>query len=317
MSDLLSTAQQYTKLVKKSSTHGGEWKGPCPFCGGKDRFSVQPNEWDEGRWLCTCTGRTWKPAKAFYEKIGIDASNWPVAPARSVPAPKKEYRWRANPGYYLDEYESHPSRFEIWQKYKKLTKETIEHAHFGIGVLPEYSSKCRGERLIVPILDGTMLIGFRARWMGCRCCDRVSDKWVVTAGAVLDLLPLYGAEDLQPGKVVWLVENCVDARLITQNTPFIGLATYSTGYWRQGWAETLVHYNPDLVVVAYDNDLVGNGGAWRRDEFIAEWNKSHPNNPAPESKGIRLVNYLNKTGVRAILYDWRDAEYKTDVGSIL
>ena len=25
-----------------ATTNGGEWQGPCPFCGGKDRFYVQP-----------------------------------------------------------------------------------------------------------------------------------------------------------------------------------------------------------------------------------------------------------------------------------
>jgi DNA primase len=38
-----------TQLKKVSNTGGGEYQGPCPFCGGKDRFSVQPNA---GRWIC-------------------------------------------------------------------------------------------------------------------------------------------------------------------------------------------------------------------------------------------------------------------------
>lgn len=38
-------------LRKVASTHGGEWAGPCPFCGGKDRFRVWPEE-KGGKWWC-------------------------------------------------------------------------------------------------------------------------------------------------------------------------------------------------------------------------------------------------------------------------
>ncbi|HUT02453.1 MAG TPA: primase-helicase zinc-binding domain-containing protein, partial [bacterium] len=40
------------QLKKVSGTSGGEWHGPCPFCGGKDRFRVQPDHNGKGRWAC-------------------------------------------------------------------------------------------------------------------------------------------------------------------------------------------------------------------------------------------------------------------------
>lgn len=45
-----------TKLKKVASTNGGEWAGPCPFCGGKDRFHVQPGHPKGGRWMCRGCG---------------------------------------------------------------------------------------------------------------------------------------------------------------------------------------------------------------------------------------------------------------------
>ncbi|MEO0562494.1 MAG: primase-helicase zinc-binding domain-containing protein, partial [Chloroflexota bacterium] len=36
---------------RAGSTGGGEFAGPCPFCGGKDRFRVWPND-DVPRWWC-------------------------------------------------------------------------------------------------------------------------------------------------------------------------------------------------------------------------------------------------------------------------
>ena len=48
--DLLQADGFPTKRV--ASTHGGEWHGPCPFCGGKDRFLLWPEQGEGGRFRC-------------------------------------------------------------------------------------------------------------------------------------------------------------------------------------------------------------------------------------------------------------------------
>lgn len=50
--DLLAMIQQDTHLKRVSSHKGGEWHGPCPFCGGKDRLRVRPNDGPLGFWKC-------------------------------------------------------------------------------------------------------------------------------------------------------------------------------------------------------------------------------------------------------------------------
>lgn len=35
-----------------ASTEGGEYHGPCPRCGGKDRFIIQPEQGENGRYFC-------------------------------------------------------------------------------------------------------------------------------------------------------------------------------------------------------------------------------------------------------------------------
>lgn len=46
-------------LKKVSSTKGGEWQGPCPACGGNDRFHVWPNQNDgKGGYWCRACGKT-------------------------------------------------------------------------------------------------------------------------------------------------------------------------------------------------------------------------------------------------------------------
>lgn len=52
--DLLAMIQQDTRLKRASSHRGGEYHGGCPFCGGQDRFRVQP---EQNFWTCRQCGR--------------------------------------------------------------------------------------------------------------------------------------------------------------------------------------------------------------------------------------------------------------------
>lgn len=53
--DLLRLVEPDTALVRIANTYSGEYAGPCPFCGGTDRFHVQPIT---GWWFCRqCTPR--------------------------------------------------------------------------------------------------------------------------------------------------------------------------------------------------------------------------------------------------------------------
>jgi len=77
--DLLATVSPLTPLRKIGSSGGGEWSGPCPFCGGVDRFSVQPY-YEEPRWLCRqCTDGIWKDIIDFVQRRDkidfVDACN--------------------------------------------------------------------------------------------------------------------------------------------------------------------------------------------------------------------------------------------------
>lgn len=48
----------FGQLRRVAGTGGGEYAGPCPKCGGRDRFHVQPDAPGGVRWLCRqCTGR--------------------------------------------------------------------------------------------------------------------------------------------------------------------------------------------------------------------------------------------------------------------
>ena len=73
--DLLALIGRDTQLRKAATTRGGEYEGPCPFCGGRDRLRVQP---ERGLWWCRqCSGDRWQDAIAYVMRR--DGSTFPQA----------------------------------------------------------------------------------------------------------------------------------------------------------------------------------------------------------------------------------------------
>src|SRR6266566_7628082 len=63
--NVFDLAQEDTRLkvVSRRTTKGNgpEYAGPCPGCGGDDRFHVQPERKDGGAWMC----RNCRPAEQY------------------------------------------------------------------------------------------------------------------------------------------------------------------------------------------------------------------------------------------------------------
>jgi hypothetical protein len=286
----------------------GEHHITCPDCTHESTPRAPHCSFNEQGWFCFSCGAGGS-LKSLAERLNVPVSERPqITPRKSLQeAPRRAYPWQHDPDI-LYAYESHPQRFLAWERYKPLPRPVIEAKRLGVGRLP--SSKCPHERLIVPVLDEGEMVGLRGRSLGCEC-----GKWLVAAGTHLNRQPLYNQDALTNNQVVWIVENPVDALMVAVSTPFVGLASYSTSWWRAEWTEVLKLARPELVMVAYDQDLVGNGGGDRRAEFVAEWLKSHPR--VPESRGIKLVNTLLAAGIHAVLFPWKDKPYKYDIGSLL
>ena len=57
--NVLDLALKNVVLKKVSGTNGGEWQGPCPACGGDDRFHVWPEQNEgKGAYWCRVCGKT-------------------------------------------------------------------------------------------------------------------------------------------------------------------------------------------------------------------------------------------------------------------
>jgi DNA primase len=54
--NLLDLVSRDTTLKKVASTHSGEYAGPCPWCGGRNRFRVWPNA-ERPRYWCRQCGK--------------------------------------------------------------------------------------------------------------------------------------------------------------------------------------------------------------------------------------------------------------------
>jgi DNA primase len=70
--DLVNLIGADTYLKKVASTAGGEYHGACPFCGGKDRFRVQPYHQEGGRWGCRQCQRRGDAIAYIRERDGVD-----------------------------------------------------------------------------------------------------------------------------------------------------------------------------------------------------------------------------------------------------
>lgn len=57
---------------KAGNTGGGEYHGPCPFCGGKDRFRINPNKDGGGRWGCRQCGKNGDAIGFLMQYDGLD-----------------------------------------------------------------------------------------------------------------------------------------------------------------------------------------------------------------------------------------------------
>jgi DNA primase len=134
--NVFDLASEKVKLKKVSATHGGEWQGACPDCGGTDRFHVWPknNQGDGGYWCRGCgkagdniqflidfRGMSFKDACTF---LNISLSDRRTDYTPSPPEKKK-------PEFTPAEH-SNPA--EIWQE---RAKKFILAAQEGLQTNPE------------------------------------------------------------------------------------------------------------------------------------------------------------------------------------
>lgn len=108
--DLLALVEQDGfRALARSTSRGGQYNGPCPWCGGRDRFRVQPHHGSYGWFACNVCGRKgsavdylmlkrglskreallmvgWQPADGAELRLSLPASALEARPAWDEPS---------------------------------------------------------------------------------------------------------------------------------------------------------------------------------------------------------------------------------------
>ncbi len=296
-SDLLALAG--VAMRKVAGTGRGEYAGPCPICGGHDRFRVQPSGPDGPRWYCRqCGGGKWHDAidlvrqlkqVDFAEAVTMLVGSAPELASAPRPAPAAEPELTAAPG---PTWQTAARRFcddslaRLWSdagraaldglRARGLADETIRAAGLGWhesdryeeraawGLPEEQDDRGRPRRVWLP--RGVVIpwqIGGQLWRVNIRRpaedLARDGPKYIGPAGMANGL---YNADALRAGFPAVLVEGEIDALTIAQHGAglAVAVATGSThGARRTRWLARLALASS--VLVCYDADAPGQAAA--------------------------------------------------------
>ncbi|MBU0515912.1 MAG: hypothetical protein KJ621_14185, partial [Proteobacteria bacterium] len=84
---------------RKATTRGGEYKGPCPVCGGRDRLACWPTLGDGGKWTCRhCYGFETQDLIQYLRDVrGLDFPEAARLVGKELDAPGARRPTRAKP----------------------------------------------------------------------------------------------------------------------------------------------------------------------------------------------------------------------------
>lgn len=116
---------QSFRRVGASTARGPEWHGPCPVCGGRDRFHVWPEQGDGGTWWCRACDKggdlvefyRWRDSLGYREaceRAGVQAREeaHPTVPRPRQAAPD---RWQPTVTAPVPEvWAEHAAKFVDW-----------------------------------------------------------------------------------------------------------------------------------------------------------------------------------------------------------
>jgi hypothetical protein len=306
MSQLLD--QLITRL-RATERYDRRFHTDCPFCGKEEKRGQKHFSFcDSGYYcfVCGAHGGLVALAKHVGQDVSRDDYPMPRMPKVSSPTPAPR-AWQHDTEPLLKQYTSAANRFLYWGMYKPLSRESIMRYRLGVGVLP--SSRCQYPRLILPVFENGVCVALHGRAFLPRDTEA---KWLTAGGSRKNVL--FNADSLTPGCNLIICENMVDALLAQQMEPSIVAVAVGGVSWNESWTEQIASFNPNKVIVWFDNDLVGCPNAetgrklldiWRTEMQQRVDTDAIPSIPAaPKPRGPQLAQTLADAGLPAVSYVW-------------
>jgi hypothetical protein len=108
------------ELKRVAGTNGGEYHGACPFCGGKDRFIVNPNGDNGGHWWCRQCDRKGDAISFLMERFSVDfktaCTMLSVTPPERAQKPYRSPLLPPPPAPVSDLRDDYPCFEPAWQR---------------------------------------------------------------------------------------------------------------------------------------------------------------------------------------------------------
>lgn len=267
-----------TPMKKVASTRGGEYHGACPWCGGNDRFIVQPAQ---GSWWCRQCGRGGDAiafVRDYHNKTFAEACEYlrlqPESPATHSTSPPSlkalpdarpdiDYtHWRTRARAFVDyanqQLTEHPQAMAYLTDQRKLPEHLLYVFEWGYNPKP-LQDVWGGVRVVLPVgivMPVVDTFGGNIQRIKIRPDEGKPSKYIQVAGSIPFL---FGAHRIQLNSVVVLTEGEIDAlslyaTLGLQNV--VAVATGSTTHCRYAkWLAKLGMARK--VFVAFDADSAG------------------------------------------------------------
>lgn len=300
--DLLAIAERDTTLKKVANSGGGEYAGPCPICGGKDRFRVQPGE---RRWLCRhCTGGKWDSVIGYIaRRDNLDPKNYqdlesickraaggsfeivnrhkhtdkPIQPAYSPPVDSWQESALAVIEYCRGQlWDKTGSRALDYLRGRGLKDSTIQRFSLGYSTGESISGLWVSRGIVIPcsVAGETWYLKIR---------QPKGAKYICVKGS--RPAALFNADDLSGSDIALICEGEFDCMIayqeLNKEIPSVTLGSATNQADLATWGRYLRPLK--IILAAYDSDKAGESGAARLSDIAGQKAKLCP---VPEGKDI-------------------------------
>jgi len=323
-SDLLAIIRHDTNLGDKpaAQTEGGEYKGPCPFCGGKNRFSVQPFRKPYPRFYCRqCTPQGGSVIDYIAKRDNLDPENGVdlaeicrraiggnlpqnnstkqnrhdyIKPAYSSPAEEWQKSAEKIINSCQDRLWNDPQALKAlnWLKERGLTEKTIKE--FRLGYSPGYTE---GGLFVARGITIPGIVKNKIWYIKIRKAVRPGEqKYTMVKGS--RPAAIYNADWLIGSDIALFCEGEFDCMIAHQELndviPCVTLGGVTSTPDLATWGAYIIPLKK--IISCYDNDDAGSDGAKRLAELAGD---RVANIKIPDGKDINDL-YLSGSD----LFDW-------------